>query len=70
MYSKIYSMVGGVMTVEFELDTILHQRIIDKCMSLYKDGHFSHAAFESMKQVELALKEKSGTCKKRCSSYI
>lgn len=57
-------MVGGVMTVEFELDTILHQRIIDKCMSPYKDGHFSHAAFESMKQVELALKEKSGTCKK------
>ena len=57
-------MVGGVMTVEFELDTILHQRIIDKCMSLYKDGHFSHAAFESMKQVELALKEKSDTGKK------
>ncbi|HHV25233.1 MAG TPA: TIGR02391 family protein [Methanosarcina sp.] len=57
-------MVGGVMTVEFELDTILHQRIIDKCRSPYKDGHFSHAAFESMKQVELALKEKSGTCKK------
>jgi uncharacterized protein (TIGR02391 family) len=53
-------MEGGIMTVEFELDTILHQRIIDKCMSLYKDGHFSHAAFESMKQVELALKEKSG----------
>jgi uncharacterized protein (TIGR02391 family) len=57
-------MVGGVMTVEFEFDTILHQRIIDKCMPLYKDGHFSHAAFESMKQVELALKEKSGTGKK------
>jgi uncharacterized protein (TIGR02391 family) len=33
-------------------------------MSLYKDGHFSHAAFESMKQVELALKEKSGTDEK------
>lgn len=53
-------MVGGVMTVEFELDAILHQRIINKCMSLYKDGHFSEAAYASMKQVELALKEKSG----------
>ncbi|WP_229395081.1 TIGR02391 family protein [Methanosarcina sp. DH1] len=50
--------------VEFELDTILHQRIINKCMSLYKDGHFPDAALESMKQVELALKEKSGTGKK------
>jgi uncharacterized protein (TIGR02391 family) len=54
-------MVGGVMTVEFGLDTILHQRIIDKCMPLYKDGHFPDAALGSMKQVELALKEKSGT---------
>jgi len=50
--------------VEFGLDTILHQRIIDKCMSLYKDGHFPSAAFESMKQVELALKEKSGADEK------
>ena len=52
------------MTVEFGLDTILHQRIIDKCMSLYRDGHFPSAALESMKQVELALKEKSGTDEK------
>lgn len=57
-------MVGGVMTAEFGLDTILHQRIIDKCMPLYKDGHFPDAALGSMKQVELALKEKSGTGKK------
>lgn len=57
-------MVGGAMTVELGLDAILHQRIIDKCMALYKDGHFSHAAFESMKQVELALKEKSCSGKK------
>lgn len=62
-------MVGAVMTVEFEsdtfeLDTILHQRIIDKCMPLYKDGLFPSAAFESMKQVELALKEKSGNNEK------
>jgi uncharacterized protein (TIGR02391 family) len=57
-------MVGGVVTEEFGLDAILHQRIIDKCMPLYKDGHFSCAALESMKQVELALKEKSGTDEK------
>ncbi len=52
------------MTVEFGLDAILHQRIIDKCMSLYEDGHFPSAALESMKQVELALKERSGIVKK------
>lgn len=52
------------MTVEFGLDTILHQRIIDKCMPLYKDGHFTSAARESMIQVEVALKEKSGFGKK------
>jgi uncharacterized protein (TIGR02391 family) len=40
------------------IDKLLHQRIIDKCKSLYKDGHFPQAALESMKQVELALKEK------------
>ena len=48
------------MTIKIELDKILHQRIIDKCILLYKDGHFSPAALESMKQVELALKEKAG----------
>lgn len=48
------------MTVEFEFDNILHQRIIDKCMPLYENGHFPSAARESMIQVELALKEKSG----------
>lgn len=52
------------MKVEVDLDTILHQRIIDKCMPVYRDGHFHLAAFESMKQVELALKEKSGTKEK------
>lgn len=57
-------MVGEVMTVEFELDTVLHQRIIDKCMPLYKDDHFPSAARESMIQVEVALKEKSGIGKK------
>lgn len=43
---------------KIDIDKWLHQRIIDKCKSLYKDGHFPQAALESMKQVELALKEK------------
>jgi hypothetical protein len=43
---------------KIDLDELLHQRIIDKCKSLHQDGHFPQAAFESMKQVELALKEK------------
>lgn len=43
-----------------DLDELLHQRIIDKCKSLYEDGHFPQAALESMKQVELAIKEKTG----------
>lgn len=45
--------------IKIDLDKILHQRIIDKCLSLYQDGYFPHAAFESRKQVELALKEKT-----------
>ena len=44
---------------KIDIDKLLHQRIIDKCKSLYEDGHFPQAALESMKQVELALKEKA-----------
>ena len=44
---------------KIDIDKLLHHRIIDKCKSLYEDGHFPQAAFESMKQVELALKEKA-----------
>ena len=44
--------------IKIDLDKLLHQRIIDKCKSLYEDGHFPQAALESMKQVERALKEK------------
>ncbi|AKJ38578.1 TIGR02391 family protein [Methanosarcina barkeri] len=63
-------MVGGTITVELDLDTILHQRIIDKCMSLYQAGQFSCAALESMKQVELALKEISRTREKKTCEKI
>jgi uncharacterized protein (TIGR02391 family) len=44
---------------KIDLDELLHQRIIDKCKSLYEDGHFPQAALESLKQVELAIKEKT-----------
>ncbi|MFZ2863987.1 MAG: TIGR02391 family protein [Ignavibacteriaceae bacterium] len=43
---------------------ILHSRIIKHCEKLFIDGHYSQAAFEAMKQVELTLKEKSGETKK------
>jgi uncharacterized protein (TIGR02391 family) len=43
---------------------ILHPRVIKHCEKLFTDSHFSQAAFEAMKQVELALKEKSGETKK------
>ena len=46
--------------MKVELDTILHQRIIGKCSSLYKDEYFPQAAMEAMKQVEIAFKEKAG----------
>lgn len=44
---------------KIDIDKLLHPRILDECKSLYEDGHFPQAAFESMKQVELALKEKA-----------
>ena len=47
--------------IKVDLDKLLHQRIITKCKSLYENGHYPQAAFESMKQVELALKEKTET---------
>jgi len=46
-------------TMKIDIDKLLHQRIIDKCKPLYEDGHFPQTAFESVKQVELALKEES-----------
>ena len=46
--------------MKVELDTFLHQRILDKCISLYKKGFFPEAAFNAMKQVEIAFKEKTG----------
>ncbi len=49
---------------KIDLDKLLHQRIIDKCKSLYEGSHFPQAALEAMKQVERALKEKAEIGKK------
>jgi len=46
--------------MKIELDTFLHPRILKKCISLYENGFFPDAAFNAIKQVELAFKEKVG----------
>jgi hypothetical protein len=46
--------------MKIELDVFLHPRILKKCISLYENGFFPDAAFNAMKQVELAFKEKAG----------
>jgi len=46
--------------MKIDLNNLLHPRIIDRSISLYKDGYFSQAAMAAMKQVELAFKEKTG----------
>lgn len=46
--------------MKIELDIFLHPRILKKCISLYENGFFPDAAFNAMKQVELAFKEKVG----------
>jgi len=46
--------------MKIELNIFLHPRILKKCISLYKNGFFPDAAFNAMKQVELAFKEKVG----------
>lgn len=42
----------------FFSDDLLHRRVIDFSLPLYKDGHFKQAAHEAMIQVEEALREK------------
>jgi len=46
--------------MKIDLDGFLHPRILNKCIALYKNGFFPDAAFNAMKQVELAFKEKAG----------
>lgn len=47
-----------------DLSELLHRRVIDNCALLYRNGHFPQAALEAMKQVELALREKTLAPKK------
>jgi len=47
--------------MNYELEELLHPRILKHCSQLVGNGHFKHAALEAMTQVELALNEKSGT---------
>ena len=46
--------------MKIELDVFLHPRILKKCILLYENGFFSDAAFNAIKQVEIAFKEKAG----------
>src|SRR3990172_8734880 len=44
--------------MEIQENEVFHPRIVDSCLPLFNDGHYQHAALESMKQVEMALREK------------
>ena len=44
--------------MEIQENEVFHPRIINSCLPLFNDGHYQHAALESMKQVEMALREK------------
>src|SRR5512138_1489539 len=44
--------------MEIQENEVLHRRIVNSCLSLFNDGYYQHAALESMKQVEMALREK------------
>ena len=46
--------------MKIELDIFLHPRILKKCISRYENGFFPDAAFNAIKQAELAFKEKAG----------
>lgn len=42
------------------LEDLLHTRITRHCGGLFRDGHYSHACHEAFKQVESAVREKTG----------
>jgi len=45
--------------MEIDVNDLFHSRVIETCLPLYKGEHYQHAALESMKQVEMALREKA-----------
>ncbi len=51
-YGKIVSM-----NLATDLGELLHPRVLNSCAGLYRNGHYPQAAFEAMKQIELALRE-------------
>jgi uncharacterized protein (TIGR02391 family) len=51
--------------MEIQEGEVFHPRIISSCLPLFEDGHYQHAALESMKQVEMALREKGIAPKNR-----
>jgi len=49
--------------MQIDLHSVLHPRLQEEAFNLYKNGHFKAAAHEAMTQVEIALKEVSGSVK-------
>jgi uncharacterized protein (TIGR02391 family) len=46
--------------MDIDYSNILHDRICLKCLPIFNDGHFKHAALEAMTIVELSIKDKTG----------
>jgi len=44
--------------MKIDIEEFLHPRIVESILPLYINGHYKHAALESMIQVEMALREK------------
>ncbi len=44
--------------MKIQENEVFHPRVINTCLPLFNDGHYQHAALESMKQVEMALRDK------------
>lgn len=44
--------------IESSIKILLHTRIIESCEKIFSDGHYDSAASKSLKEVEIALKEK------------
>ena len=50
--------------IDIQPNELLHPRIQKSCEQIFNDGHYLEAAGKAMKQVELALKERSGIHKR------
>lgn len=52
-----------VRRMQIDLKALLHPRLHEEAVKLYENGHFKASAHEAMTQVEIALKEVSGSVK-------